>query len=135
MVCLVRTWSILCSKYCPHHRGVCLISDFHHEVGENCALPDYYTVTSDNLYWLWDNLLVPSARDFFLILTVTMVLIVGPKMSIRSYHYLINNKPKGCSSHSAPHLHKTDLLMFWGKSLGLCTTHKAMWALCRVFEC
>ena len=39
-----------------------VISGFHHEVVEICALLCYYTVSSGNfLLTLWDNILVPSS--------------------------------------------------------------------------
>jgi hypothetical protein len=39
-----------------------MISGFHHDVNENCALLGYYTVGSGNLLpMLWDNRSVPSS--------------------------------------------------------------------------
>ena len=43
-------------------KNFCMISGFHHEVYENCALLGYYTPSSGNfLTMFWDNLSVPSS--------------------------------------------------------------------------
>ena len=61
-----------------------------HNMYYNCALLDYYTVSSGNfLLIFWDNLLVPSSKG-----TLKMGPIGCPKMSVRNYQYLLCNNSK-----------------------------------------
>ena len=107
----IRTWCLLHSKHRPPHRGVCVISDLHHEVDEICTfwvITQWVVIFTD----VRDNLLVPSSR-VKLPLPPTVVPIVRPKMSVRSYHYWLCNKPEERSSHSPSQLRKSDLLILY----------------------
>ena len=57
-----------------------MISGFHHEVDETCALLCYYAASSGNF--------------------LKMEPIGCPEMWVRNYHYLLRNNPEERSSHS-----------------------------------
>jgi len=64
-----------------------MISGFHCEVDENCALLGYYATSSGNsLLTFHDSLSVPSPR------------VKNAETSVRNYHYLLHNNPKEHSS-------------------------------------
>ena len=58
------------------HVSLCMISDFHHKVDENCTVLGYYAVNSGN---------------FLLMFCVGTL--------VRNYHYFLCNNPEECSSH------------------------------------
>jgi len=67
-----------------------VISGFHREVDEICALVGYYAASSGNfLPTFWDNLLVPSSW-----VKLKMRPIGCPETSIRVYLYTLHNIPE-----------------------------------------
>ena len=76
-----------------------VISSFHCNVNENCALLGYYAASSGNfLPTFRDNLLVPSsavkkARP------LRIEPVGRPRTWASNYHYLLHNSPEKCSSH------------------------------------
>jgi hypothetical protein len=83
--------------HCLFFSGSYVISGFHCEVDETCALLGYYTASSGNyLPAFWDNLLVPSLevenqKDSR---PLKVGLIGCPKTFVGNYHILMHNNPE-----------------------------------------
>jgi hypothetical protein len=85
-----------------------VISGFHHEVDENCALLGYAMNTGNFLLTVWNNLSIPSSKfkNKKKILTLEKKgTICCPEMFIQNYHYSLHNNPKDSSSYTQWNYH------------------------------
>lgn len=77
-----------------------VISDFHYEVNENCAVLDYHAASSGNfLSTFRDSLSFPFSRPSSFC-TLNMRTKVCAETSVRSYHYSLNNNAEERSFHT-----------------------------------
>ena len=92
-------------KYIKH--TVYLMSSFHREVDENCALLGYYAASSGNfLPTFRDNLSAPYSGD-----ENWRDRQVVPETSVRNYLYSLRNNPEERSSHTVYLLHVSATLV------------------------
>jgi hypothetical protein len=66
----------------------CVISGFHNDIDENCAVLGYVASIGNSLLTFWDNQLGPILE-----------LIGCPKNLVRNYQYSLHNDPEERTSH------------------------------------